>query len=238
MSEYDYSDNTYNSKNFLVRFSHRNRFKKALSCVMKEKKNDTLLDYGTGDGHFLIELSKEKKFIDLVGFEPIMLPKNNNEIKYYNSLTDIPNKKFDIVTCFEVLEHFNSLEEENILVNISNLLNENGKTIISVPIEIYLPSFIQNIIRLTYHKLNISYLKNTFKALFAIEIPEIRESNGYIGTHLGFNHKKFEKILSKYFIIEKKIYSPFKFLNSYFNSQVFYVAKKCESPDKSTQESS
>ena len=82
MSEYDYSDNTYNSKNFLVRFSHRNRFKKALSCVMKEKKNDTLLDYGTGDGHFLIELSKEKKFIDLVGFEPIMLPKNNNEIKY------------------------------------------------------------------------------------------------------------------------------------------------------------
>ena len=55
--EYVYSDYTYNSRNPLVRFSHRKRFLTALNFILKENFKN-LLDYGAGDGHFLKEVSK------------------------------------------------------------------------------------------------------------------------------------------------------------------------------------
>ena len=223
--EYVYSDYTYNSRNPLVRFSHRKRFLTALNFILKEKF-DNLLDYGAGDGHFLKEVSKIKTDIELAGFEPVMNNTDSEGIKYYSDVSDIKGQKYGVITCFEVLEHFNSNGQNEILENIYNLLSDDGVVIISVPIEIYFPSFIKNIIRIKYTKLDFQYIKNILKALFAMNIPEIRNEEGYIGTHLGFNYKKLEALFKKHFEILQKRNSPLEYLPIITNSQVFYKLKK------------
>ena len=223
--EYVYSDYTYNSKNLLVRFSHRKRFLTALNFILKENFKN-FLDYGAGDGHFLKEVLKIKTDAELVGFEPIMNNNDSDKIKYYSDLSDIKDQKYDIITCFEVLEHFNSNNQKEILENIYNMLNNDGIIIISVPIEVYFPSLIKNLIRIKYTKLDFKYIKNILKAALAQEIPEIRNENGYITTHLGFNHKKLEILFKEYFEIIKKKNSPLEYLPVMFNSQVFYKLKK------------
>ena len=154
--EYVYSDYTYNSRNPLVKFSHRKRFLTAVNFILKENFKN-LLDYGAGDGHFLKEVSKIKTDIELVGFEPIMDNIDSEKIKYYSDVSEIKGQKYDIITCFEVLEHFNSNGQNEILENIYNLLSDNGVVIISVPIEIYFPSFIKNVVRIKYTKLDFQY---------------------------------------------------------------------------------
>jgi hypothetical protein len=54
---------------------------------------------------------------------------------------------------------------------------------------------------------------------------EYRSGDGYLYEHLGFNHRKLEKVVADYCIILEKHYSPFKFLGYNFNSQVFYKLK-------------
>ena len=90
--EYVYSDYTYNSRNPLVRFSHRKRFLTALNFILKENFKN-LLDYGAGDGHFLKEVSKIKTDIELVGFEPIMDNTDSEKIKYYSDVSELIQRK-------------------------------------------------------------------------------------------------------------------------------------------------
>ncbi len=223
--EYVYSDYTYNSRNPLVRFSHRKRFLTAVNFILKENFKN-LLDYGAGDGHFLKEVSKIKTDIELTGFEPVMYNMDSEKIKYYSDLEGIKGQKYDVISCFEVLEHFNSVNQKEILGNIYNLLSDDGVVIISVPIEIYFPSLIKNIIRIRYTKLDFKYIRNIFKAAFAIDIPEIRNEEEYITTHLGFNHKKLEVLFEENFKIIQKKNSPLKYFPVIANSQVFYKLKK------------
>ena len=105
-------------------------------------------------------------------------------------------------------------------------MNKDGIVIISVPVEIYFPSFIKNIIRLKYTKLDFKYVKNMLKAAFAQDIPEIRNEEGYISTHMGFNHRKLEVLFEESFRIIQKVNSPLKWVPTIANSQVFYKLEK------------
>ena len=239
MGNVEYKKFTYESSNPLARFSHRTRFAKAVntvSCIYEKWAkgggigNFALLDYGAGTGHFLNELLKNgwgQGGRKLVGFDPVSTPDfSGDSIVFYSDLQSLDDQ-FDIVTCFEVLEHFNSKNQREILTNIDSLLKRNGRVVISVPIEIYLPSIVKNVRRrLSLHRRKPVYtLKNMFKALCGRDIPEIREAEGFL-PHIGFNHKKLEQLFSDIFQIERKSYSPFGCLNAHFNSQIFYVLKK------------
>ena len=228
--EYVYAEYTYDSKNPLARIAHRKRFSLALKLILTQKF-DSLLDYGTGDGKLLIELKKEiPKSTYLSGYEPIMKDPKINGIKFYKEFSEIGERKFNVITCFEVLEHFNKRAEREMLLKISDLLKEDGILIISVPIEIGLPSLVKNVRRLFYGNMkwnfNRRFFRDSVKCLFALDIPEIRNSEGFINSHAGFNHKKLEKLFPEKFEIVSKIYSPFQKMPMTCNSQVFYKLKK------------
>lgn len=92
----------------------------------------SLLDFGCGGGGFL---GKAKSFAKkCTGVEKDIRLKEMIEkrlkIKVYNDIKEI-NEKFDIITLFHVVEHFNKPKE--ILVNLSKLLNKDGKIIIETP---------------------------------------------------------------------------------------------------------
>lgn len=223
--EYIYSNYTYNSKNPLARFSHRKRFLIGLNIIFEEKFS-TILDYGSGDNKFLKEILKRDKNIELSAYEPIMTNQSTNNIKTYTKLEQLNSKVFDVVTCFEVLEHFNEKEQQKMLSFFHKKLSNGGRLLISVPIEIGFPSLIKNIRRMGFGGSFSGNLKNTLKCFLGMEVPEIRNAEGYISSHVGFNHKKLEALFHNQFEIVKRRNSPFGKLNSQLNSQVFYLLKK------------
>ena len=230
MAQIIFADRTYNSKNPLMRLSHRTRLKKSIEQI-PQKDGLRILDIGCGDGFFLNQLKESAKDtkIQLVGFEPYMKSINKNTIEIYKDWNEVllnsnNNGKFDYLTCFEVLEHLNSYGQKEILKKIIDVAHEKSKIIISVPIEKGPPAIIKNLIRrINYpQKKNIYNLRNITKSVFKKPIPECREGQEYL-SHMGFYFDDLESIINKYFVIEKKEFSPFRYVGYYFNSQVFYT---------------
>jgi len=223
-----YSDKTYNSKNPFQRYSHRTRLSIG-EKLLPIKQNNKLLDYGCGDGAYLINVyhKHKEKELTLVGFEPYMEIPKQNGIKIKKNINEIINEKekFDVICCFEVLEHFNEKNQIEIIDNFKKLLKTEGTIIVSVPIEMGMASLLKNGIRKINYPNNKAYqIKNLLKCLVYSPPEEYRLSDGYLG-HMGFDHRQLEKLFCNYFTIEKKIFSPFPFLGSIFNSQIFYFLK-------------
>jgi len=217
-----YSRKTYDSFNPLARFAHRQRFQNSILSIIPAN-GVSVLDYGCGDGKFLNELLEKykDKGLKLAGFEPLMESIDSNKIKIVKTLEELKGEKFDFVTCFEVLEHFNPKNQELIFKDFTTLLKKDGKLIISVPIEIGFPALIKNLRRKYSFKGKQFSFKNILKSMRAVPMPEYRNREGYL-DHMGFNYKDLELLFAKFFIIKSKTYSPYKNLSSNFNSQVFY----------------
>lgn len=227
----EYSKRTYESSNLLRRYAQKTRFSKALHLV-KENSTDYihLLDVGTGDGFFLQEIEPMVKG-DFIGLEPYMEPLEDVRNKIFGSWPDIDkyvedHDKFDIVTSFEVFEHLNAQLQSFTLQQISNVLKDTGRVIISVPIELSFPSLIKNIFRKISAGKNDDYYtwKRIWRSIWGKPIPECRQED-YL-SHMGFYYMDLEKIFLERYKIENKFYSPFPYLGYNLNSQVFYVLKK------------
>jgi SAM-dependent methyltransferase len=121
---------------------YRARARTALSSLLKFCKtlrmdpvNISLLDYGCGNGEFII-LCK-KLGIKVTGFEPFYVDKNSdvhpniiNKEEYLDKLKGT----FDIVCCFEVVEHATT---PKIFENLLGFLNPNGHLFFSTGMYIH-----------------------------------------------------------------------------------------------------
>lgn len=230
-----YRKQTYNNKSKLKKISHSSRFNKSLNYLtnLYSKKKINLLDFGCGDGYFLSLVHKNKKSWKLSGYDPnvkavsemkkLFHKSNTRNIKVFSNFNLIKNK-YDVVTCFETLEHFNETMQLFLIDQIKSRVKPNGLILISVPIEIYLSGFLKGIYRyLINQKNNRASLKNLFKLLFNLEIKR-KKTNKYISSHVGFDYLKLIKLLEdNKFNIIKKFYTPFVFFGPLLNSQVFLV---------------
>ncbi len=102
------------------RYNYLNKF-------IKGKK---VLDFGCGAGGFLAMSKKIAKYV--AGVEPEIRVQ-----KYWDSKINIQpeiekfNQKFDLITCFHVIEHV--MEPINTIKILKKFLNKNGTLIIEVP---------------------------------------------------------------------------------------------------------
>tara|TARA_B100000029_G_C17598862_1_gene965106 strand:+ start:512 stop:1489 length:978 start_codon:yes stop_codon:yes gene_type:complete len=95
----------------------------------KSYKKKNVLDIGSGLGLFLLELKKKWPEAKLFALEPsASMAKEcrlNNISVYENTIEKIKiNKKFDVITCFELFEHL--YDPKLFLQKVYNLLNKNG----------------------------------------------------------------------------------------------------------------
>lgn len=230
----DYADYTYNSSNLLRRFSHRTRFKYALSAILSVHTSPLhLLDYGCGDAMFINELRKKLgEHALLIGYEPYLDTFAQNAERIEQNWDQIlmsaqKQGKFDVVTCFEVLEHLPDDLLQHALQNIHAVLEMSGLLIVSVPIETGLPALLKGVLRRREGELyrQIWSWKNIFRSVVNKPVTRIAAEEGYL-HHMGFRFQELENQLAPFFVIENTFFSPLKGLGSHFNSQVFYILSK------------
>ena len=96
--------------------------------IMTNKK---VLDFGSGNGGFLLKSKEVSSYSCGIELEDAVKPYYNKEnIDLFKSIKDA-NMKFDLITSFHVIEH---LSEPNVILEeMKSHLNPNGKIIIEVP---------------------------------------------------------------------------------------------------------
>lgn len=238
-----YSEETIGNQNFLKRFSHKSRFKESAKLLnsYKDNHNTSILDFGSGNGYFIKYLIDKKFIFDFSAYDAdpedkqitemkkLFFDNNIENVNIYNDYNLI-QKKFNIISCLETLEHFNQIDQKKLLIQMKNLLNEDGIILISVPIEVYFSGFLKMIFRfLINQSQENSSISNIFNTLFGRPINSIdniktlkTQDMQYRNTHVGFYYFNLINLIkSLNFKIEEIRYSPFPFLKSYLNSQIF-----------------
>lgn len=218
-----YDKQTINTKNIFARYAHRTRLSISKNIITKNyiNKDISILDYGCGDGIFLDQLSKIFKNSKLIGYDPYSKI-NHNSFLLLNNLDEISKNKFDIICCFETLEHLFDSEKSDLYELVKNSLNYEGKFIVSVPIIGGLTLILKEFNRAIMFKRKSDYtFKELFLSTFFNKSP--KRAVDIKGSHKGFNFTKLETELNKNFTIKSKILSPFKNLPWFLNSNIFYI---------------
>ena len=97
-------------------------------------KKFSMLDIGCSDGVFLINLKKEFPNVKTYGIEPGKNFSQNCSNKIdglFESISEVNDKQFDVITLFHVLEHVK--HPKNYLKKVRGLLKDNGTLIIEIP---------------------------------------------------------------------------------------------------------
>lgn len=92
----------------------------------------TVLDFGCGNGNFVKFLISKR--YNAVGFDKskdITNHLKNNNIPFYKNEDEIPNVYFDVITCFDVIEH--TTNPAKILETLRTKLKKNGILYITTP---------------------------------------------------------------------------------------------------------
>lgn len=211
------------------RWVHQKRFQDALA-LLETCDRTAVLDYGTGDGHFLELCRARFPESELWGYDPVVRNggPNVSSPKIVSDPHALPREHFTTITLFETAEHLPDQELHQVLETIKTLLAPGGRVIISVPVEVGLPAMIKNLYRAVRRKdyERLTFL-NYFKAIFGIpferKVNVIDQGLRYIHTHMGFSHRRFERILKEHWTIQQRIGTPVKLFGAALNTSLYYV---------------
>lgn len=189
----------YKSPNPFIRRIFWQRFDVLLK-LSNIKKTDKVADVGCGSGLFLPTLSKFSsevyafdKDINKSTYELLKMFKIRNVKLIKKDIRKSFKLKnyFDVVICADVLEHIDNVE--GVIGNISNIMKNNGKLLVSNPSDSIIYKFLSYFTGFKKSSLKEKHITNT---------------------------KDIEKLLKKHFLLKEKVYVPNKLL-SLFNILFF-----------------
>ena len=226
------------SPNPLRRFSHGTRFERAVDLALAIDGR-TVLDFGAGDGTFLRRLEAAAEGRTLVGFDPdasllsLALSRDHADIEMVTRLDALGDRRFDLVTCFEVLEHFAGTGLVARISELGDRVAPAGAILVSVPIETGPALLGKSIVRAidgTRHR-EASFGDVVAGVLGARRTRPAGRGDGYIATHAGFDHRAIPPAFARAgWVLTHTAWSPFPGLGAWCNSQVFYTFRRAE-PD-------
>jgi 2-polyprenyl-3-methyl-5-hydroxy-6-metoxy-1,4-benzoquinol methylase len=224
MREISYEEQTVKSGNPLARFAHRTRMNMAIDLVTNLCANSgTVVDFGAGPGLFLHTLGEARPDVTLVGHDPYMAP-TFPEVKYAETLDNVPARSVDVLTAFEVCEHLYANELDTLLQDASRILKPRGALVISVPIMYGLaiaPKVTNWMIRSRSLKSEYSTAE-LIKAMVGIPVARPLDPRT---THKGFDFRELRAIVSERFVIDAVHLSPVPHLPWWVSSQYFMICR-------------
>lgn len=251
LSSGSYARNQLFSRDRLIAWSHRSRFERARELT-KPYQGRRLLDYGCGDGTFLVLV--HDLFPDAVGVDadPKQVAECARRLTSLQGLsfmltdelrTPRHATRYDVVVCMEVLEHCLETVVDEVAEDLRRLITPEGMVLISVPIETGPSLIVKEFVRLVaawrrlgdYQYRERYTLGELATMLFAthdtsIPRPVYRQDfeparPNIFHTHKGFNWRRLRRQLTRYFVIHETCFSPFGWLGGYANSQVWFTCK-------------
>jgi SAM-dependent methyltransferase len=117
-----------------------------INFTMQEtRQNDEVLDIGSADGWLSVYLAKENRQVSALEFVERGMEWTNVQANRLGVTIDLrkgfieevaqvfPNKKFNCILAYEILEHLDYLKLPWYLIKMESLLKEGGKILISLP---------------------------------------------------------------------------------------------------------
>lgn len=226
---------------------HKRRLKKTFDVIslIEAGEEGEYADFGCSNG-YTISLLKESIFSEkkwkFYGFDSHddFLNKgklrNLNDVEFINFDLNIKNndwkEKFDIVTCFETIEHVS--DYKNALFNIYNACKKGGWIVISIPNEVGMPGIIKYLGRKREKNIYGKFFKDQSELKYfqhlvcnkPIHVFRDPDKNEY-GPHLGFDWRIFEEYLHEEYVHTERCAIKSK-IGSFFNFNFIYLINKLQ----------
>ncbi len=235
-----YANITRNDPNPIKRLIHQRRFEDALRLIADQTAPKVIIDFGGGDGEFCKRLALRFPSTRIICFEPTQFLRADAEAalarfphaEVKSSLSDVPTGIADVVFCMEVFEHLPEQETRQSFDAIDSLLQPEGRAIIGVPVEVFLPAFLKGMFRIVrrYGEVDAT-VWNVVRASVGAPprdrpVGEIAEGFPYHFKHMGFDYRKFAQKLRKRFSLKGARGSPLIGLPAWLNNEVYFILEK------------
>lgn len=131
----DYISHTDGNKSLfekMYQFVKSIALKNKLNLINSESQRGKILDIGAGVGDFLSVAKKDGW--EIIGVEPSEKAKaiaKNKGVTFVESINDLENNSFDVITMWHVLEHVPDLENQ--IKELKRLIKPSGTIFIAVP---------------------------------------------------------------------------------------------------------
>ncbi|MEO9965836.1 MAG: class I SAM-dependent methyltransferase [Reichenbachiella sp.] len=111
-------------------YTLRNKFQ----LINRLASKKSLLDFGSGTGHFLNYVQAKNNW-KTIGVEPDEMARtiaiSDHDLNVVESLEDLPDKKFGVITLWHVLEHIHDLNKT--IQTLRKHLSKEGKLVLALP---------------------------------------------------------------------------------------------------------
>lgn len=236
-----YADLTINDGNPIKRALQRRRLEHGLRWLTACPADfaGTLLDLGAGDGVLSRRLAlrfpramttccepasslREQAVANLQGLENVQIVAR---------LADSETRRYDWIFCLEVFEHLPRRETRRLLADMLRVADEETTIVIGVPNELYLLAALKGAFRATRRWGSFDAQPRTIvRAMLGMPplrrplarlTPEVR----YYFHHMGFDHRRLQRLLRAQFVQVACYGSPFPSLPLMCNSEVYLVLR-------------
>lgn len=236
-----YADLTTRDRNPVKRWLQNRRLADALKVLRAAPAGDRLriLDFGAGNGELVRRMSGIAS-IDAWVYEPtpaLMAEAQENlagldAVRFVHNLDSVEPGTFDHVFCLEVFEHLPEQETTAALQAIHRLLKHNGRAVIGVPHELFLPALFKGLFRMARRHGDFDARPDHVLSAFLGRPPserpiaEIFPGARFHLHHLGFDHRALQRRLREPFQLLDRYFSPCPMLGAVLNSEVYFVLGK------------
>ncbi len=240
----NYEEQTYSSPYFIVRYPHEVRFRTAVDALI-EAEPTTLLDYGAGDGHLLVEaIDRGLAAQRILAYEPVekfasKLLENvaehhlHDRIHLIRHREELRGKAFEYIVCLEVLEHMPLPERQAFYDLCQDSLSTDGRVLIDVSVEVGPTLLVKSLGRLLLKGREKEYEWSELARIAAggtVYDPgrfDPSDQRTWIHDHKGFDYRLLRRELAHRFDVTTEKTTPLPFLPAPLgNQEIFFTLRR------------
>jgi SAM-dependent methyltransferase len=219
--EIPYEEQTIGHPNPIARYVHRKRYLNSLQLVDSLlPQGGSILDFGAGQGELLHRVASRRPDARLLAFEPFMQIKYP-EVVACGSMEMIEDKSIDVLCAFETLEHISDQQITGFMDQAIRVCKDGARILVSVPImhgaTLPVKQAIRSILFRRFSDYSIGEIARGVAGLRVARAKDI------LLSHKGFDHRVLVDLLTTRLRLLQTVYSPFRRLPWWTNSQAFFV---------------